>query len=1250
LIPLAAQALGQAPSVTNIAATQHDGQTFITWTDAATGATGANYRYNVYRSTTCPITNLDSATLVQRAVYNNSGQLIGPKPFNQNTRQSTNTNNSATPMSVVVSGGPHLPLWTGLSVYTNLATATACYAVITHDITGVAADSPVAVGNNSMTGTVTESVGAHIPVLQIPGTDSSRTAGCSTCAVTSASVGQPLWLKLHASGGNAARWGDDWAYWGDSTMGYQDGTQAMFAVYQDTTGTAFNSGIPNQLILTPQDAVWSVAAGGNIGSANAQSETYWYGNNDVAMFPGSYVPPTDTAAHVYPFTKNKLSLILPWAIAHYGSDVNRIFGQGESMGGYGTSTWSLRQPNTFAGLFLAIPILGPWSKIPQLDFGAASGTVSVSTNSTAVTWVSGDTFGNYLPGFKIVINGHTNVIASVTDSTDLILATEYTGSSGTQNYSVPAAGLVTIATTTNTLPDGTTTYNSDTDTPTWVSQNCARTLPYIAWAAGRTDTTTAGMWGMSPLLANALRICHYGFSFTWDNDKHSSATGQLLGTLEAQYVPVLNKSVSYPAFTNFSLDSNYGNGNPIDGDCNTGTSSPVCFVNYGWAWTRPADTPSTWSTTLTNSQVTSGTCPTNNCATTATVDITARNTQSFKPSPGASINWTASGGQGGVVTTDSYGLVTVTSINLTQNNGIPVPVLITLATLSTTTTSVVSSVNPSAFDQSVTFTASVTPQGKGTPTGTVTFYDGGTALGTVPLTKGSAALSTSALVVGMHSITASYSGDSNFSSSTSPVLQQTVQQAASTTSISSSLNPSTFGQSVTFSATVNSQYGGTPTGTVTFYDGTTALSTVPLTNGSAALTTSVLLASKHSISADYTGDNNFLPSNSSALNQVVNASATTSTLASSADPAAPNHSVTYTATVTSQYGGGVTGTVTFKDGNTPIGTVGLTANQAAYSTSYTTIGTHSMTAAYSGDANNSGSTSPILKEYIENLPVATTTKVATSGSPSFINQLVTFTATITSSYGAIPDGESVTFYDDGTAMGNGTTANGVATFSTAALSVETHTIKGAYPGDASFKASSGIVGQVVNLYPSTTTVTSDLNPSTYGQAVTLTATVSSGAPGGPTGTVTFENGNVKLGTVPLGAGVANLITATLLAGVLTITAIYSGDAQSGKSSGTTTQTVNQATTTTTLTSSVNPSKVGQLVKFTATVISPTTTPVGTVKFLDGSNVLGTANLAGGKASYSTSDLGAGSHSITAVYNGTVNILGSTSTPLIQTVN
>ena len=474
-----------------------------------------------------------------------------------------------------------------------------------------------------------------------------------------------------------------------------------------------------------------------------------------------------------------------------------------------------------------------------------------------------------------------------------------------------------------------------------------------------------------------------------------------------------------------------------------------------------------------------------------------------------------------------------------------------------------------------------------------------------------------------------------------------------TTAVVSSQNPSAYRQNVTFTVTVTPQGSGMPTGTVSFKDGATNLGTASLTSGSATLSTAALGVGTHSITASYSGDSNFLPSASATLTQTVNQATTTTTLASSANPSYLNQSVTFTATVASGYGGAATGNVTFHQGSTALGTVALVNGRAAYGTTYTTTGTRSVTAVYSGDSSNLGSTSAVLSQVVSALPATTTTKVTTSGSPTFINQPVMFTAKITSTYGPTPDGETVTFYDGATVMGTGMTSNGATTFSTSTLAARTHTIKATYPGDATFKSSSGTVTQVVNLYPSSITLpTSSRNPSIYGQSVTLSATVTSTAPSSPTGTIVFKNGTTSVGSATANtSGVATLTKSNLATGTLSITATYNGDSETAKStSAALLQTVRQATSATTVKSSLNPSLSGQTVTFTATVTSPTTTPTGTVTFNDGSNTLGTGTLSGGKASYSTTTVSTGSHSISAIYNGTANITGSTSAMLVQNVN
>jgi Bacterial Ig-like domain (group 3)/FG-GAP-like repeat len=139
-----------------------------------------------------------------------------------------------------------------------------------------------------------------------------------------------------------------------------------------------------------------------------------------------------------------------------------------------------------------------------------------------------------------------------------------------------------------------------------------------------------------------------------------------------------------------------------------------------------------------------------------------------------------------------------------------------------------------------------------------------------PQTSSSAALSLTTLAVGTHSITAKYSGDTNYSADSSNSVTVTVSQAASVTAATSSANPSFAGQSVTFAANVTSN-GPTPTGNVTFNSGSTVLGTVALSGGSAAYTTtSLTTVGTQTITASYSGDADTQAS-SATVSQVVNA-------------------------------------------------------------------------------------------------------------------------------------------------------------------------------------------------------------------------------------------------------------------------------------------------------------------------------------------------------------------------------------------
>ena len=399
-----------------------------------------------------------------------------------------------------------------------------------------------------------------------------------------------------------------------------------------------------------------------------------------------------------------------------------------------------------------------------------------------------------------------------------------------------------------------------------------------------------------------------------------------------------------------------------------------------------------------------------------------------------------------------------------------------------TTTTITSSLNPSNYGQSVTFTATVasTIPTSLTPTGTVTFFDGATQIGSAPVNQGLAAYTTSILTAGSHSIVAEYSGDSDFSGSNSAALPDVVNQDASTTVTTPSVNPTVWGQSVTFTATVGSAVpgAGTPTGQVTFYDGTTAIDTQTLVNGGASYTTSTLPVGGHSITANYGGDTDFNGSRSTAFTQVVNQASTATGLASSVDPSVYGQSVTFTAAVTASAPGSGTpaGQVTFYDGTTAIDTATLSSGSATFETSALAVGGHSITAQYAVSTDFAGSTSAAVTQTVNR--DASTTAVASSANPSIYGQPVTFTTTLSAAApgSGTPTG-TVTFYDGNQPIDTETLAAGTAKFTTSALSLGGHAIGAIYGSDPDFTGStSATITETIKQASTTSAVTSSVDP------------------------------------------------------------------------------------------------------------------------------------------------------------------------------
>jgi hypothetical protein len=446
--------------------------------------------------------------------------------------------------------------------------------------------------------------------------------------------------------------------------------------------------------------------------------------------------------------------------------------------------------------------------------------------------------------------------------------------------------------------------------------------------------------------------------------------------------------------------------------------------------------------------------------------------------------------------------------------------------------------------KSVTFTARVLDI-SGIPTGTVTFKDGTTALGTTSLISGQATYATSTLTVGTHYISAVYNGDNNYIPSSAEMIDQMITKIFTTTSLAAPKTAVSYGQSITLTA-MTSASSGTPTGTVTFIDGLMTLGSANLSNGQAVFSTAALTAGSHTLVAIYQGDTNYYSSTAAAVSQTIDKISPAVTLVSSSNPSSRGQTVKFTATVaTATAASNPTGTVTFVDGITELGTVNLVGGTAVYETADLSIGNHGIMAGYSGDSN--------YKSNISNV-------VSQSVNRSYVyGQTVTFTVAISSS-GGIPIG-TVMFQDGNTVLGTADLSNGQSTFSTATLTVGTHSISALYGGNLPYRTSYSSPFEVVITKAKTATIaTASTSSISQGQAVTLTAVVSVRAPGAgtPTGTVTFKDGSTILSTIEISDGQAVFSTSQLGVGSHTITVTYSGDANFTGSTATLNQTITSA--------------------------------------------------------------------------------------------
>ncbi len=407
LVP--ASALADGPRVTDIQAVHRNGQTFVTWKDAAEGEAGAAFRYSLYRSDK-PITadNLDAAELCYHGVPNNSAKQFG-YAFHSKHRL-----DPSKPTAVIEEGGKPLPMWSGLAVRTAPADGESYYAVVATDAKWEQKLTPVVPGESATLKPVAEKV-APIQPIKI-GDSKTRGPSARSCAITG-KENLPLMLTIHGSqgtGGATSDHGDLYLYFGTPEMGWRDGLPGIFAVLETHDAAP-------QLRLYSRDAIVDPDGAGVV-------ETCWFGYL-CKPFGATHDEP-----RAYPVTENRLEWMVRWVVDRYKADPQRVYSAGQSMGGMGSTQFSFRHPELFAAVYPRLgrvrqtwlPSVAPglkrsiqkgyWHKPPP---PMADGKLDYFTRMDTVRWVR--EHPEDLPFYGWCF-GKSDTVAPWTDNADMVAA------------------------------------------------------------------------------------------------------------------------------------------------------------------------------------------------------------------------------------------------------------------------------------------------------------------------------------------------------------------------------------------------------------------------------------------------------------------------------------------------------------------------------------------------------------------------------------------------------------------------------------------------------------------------------------------------------------------------------------------------------------------------------------------------------------------------------------------------------------
>jgi chitinase len=433
------------------------------------------------------------------------------------------------------------------------------------------------------------------------------------------------------------------------------------------------------------------------------------------------------------------------------------------------------------------------------------------------------------------------------------------------------------------------------------------------------------------------------------------------------------------------------------------------------------------------------------------------------------------------------------------------------------------------------------------------------------------------------------------------------------TTLTLSATTTTVDAAVTLTATVK---GGSPSGTVTFKDGSQAIGTATVSSGKAALSAAFKTAGSHSLTAVYGGDSKTGSSTSAAVSLTVNKAATTTTLSLSPTSATVDQTATLTATVS---GSSASGTVTFQDGTTVIGTGTVSAGKASLTISLKTAGSHGFAAAYGGDGNYNSSTSATTSMTVGK--AATTTTLAVSPNPTITGQATTLSATVS---GSNPSG-TVTFQDGGAAIGTGTLSGGAASLTASFATGGTHSLTAVFSGDGNYATSTSVAASAAVDVPPSVSMTAPANNTVFANRANITLSAAAADSDGTVTKVEFYNGANLLGTAT--SAPYTFTWNSVAAGSYSVTAKATDNLGAVTTSGAIAITVNVAPTVS-ITAPPNNAKyaAGANVNLTATA-SETNGTIAKVEFFNGANLVGTATNAPYTVTWNS--VAAGSYSVTA---------------------